>query len=167
MRRRASGRSADLSDLAAAVQQARPHRVIVALAARRGQMPMQTLLRLRLGGIKVEDGVELYEKFTGKIAVEALTPSSLIFSKDYRAARFDLTLARVLGLPATAAALAPARPRSRVDRPGHQARFPRARVLHPTASGQGREGVPLGQVSHHASHLARGLRVGAGQQPSG
>jgi exopolysaccharide biosynthesis polyprenyl glycosylphosphotransferase len=98
-------RSADLSALAAAVEHARPHRVIVALAARRGQMPLQALFRLRLAGIKVEDGVELYEKHTGKIAVEVLTPSSLIFSKDYRVLRLDMTLTRLLGLPATAAAL--------------------------------------------------------------
>ena len=95
----------DLSALAAAVEATRPHRVVVALTARRGRMPLKALLSLRLRGILVEDGVELYETLTGKIAIEALTPSSLIFSKDYRGSRLNLTLARALSLPASAVAL--------------------------------------------------------------
>jgi len=87
------------------VESTRPHRVIVALNTRRGRMPLKALLGLRLRGILVEDGVELYEKLTGKVAIEELTPSSLIFSKGYRASRFDMTLARVLSLPLTALGL--------------------------------------------------------------
>ena len=98
-------RVGDLSALAAVVEYVRPHRVVVALAARRGQMPLKTLLNLRLGGILVEDGVELYERLTGKIAIEALTPSRLIFSKEYRASRVDLALSRALSLPATVVGL--------------------------------------------------------------
>jgi exopolysaccharide biosynthesis polyprenyl glycosylphosphotransferase len=95
----------DLSGLEDVVESTRPHRVIVALNTRRGRMPLKALLGLRLRGILVEDGVELYEKLTGKVAIEELTPSSLIFSKGYRASRFDMTLARALSLPLTALGL--------------------------------------------------------------
>jgi exopolysaccharide biosynthesis polyprenyl glycosylphosphotransferase len=98
-------RLADLSGLSGVVEYTRPDRVIVALNTRRGQLPLKTLLGLRLRGIRVEDGVELYEKLTGRIAIEALTPSSFIFSNGYRASRLDLTLARALSLPATALAV--------------------------------------------------------------
>jgi exopolysaccharide biosynthesis polyprenyl glycosylphosphotransferase len=86
------------------VTELQPRRVVVALASRRGRMPLRALLDLRLRGIVVEDGVDVYERLTGKVAIEALTPSSLIFSKAYRA-RLDLAVARCLSLPLVAAAL--------------------------------------------------------------
>ena len=99
-----AGAVGSLADLARIVDEVRPRRVVVALASRRGRMPLRALLELRLRGILVEDGVDVYEKLTGKIAIEALTPSSLIFSKAYRA-RLDLAVARYLNLPLVAAAL--------------------------------------------------------------
>jgi exopolysaccharide biosynthesis polyprenyl glycosylphosphotransferase len=93
-----------LDELARIVDEVEPRRVVVALASRRGRMPLRALLDLRLRGILVEDGVDVYERLTGKIAIEALTPSSLIFSKAYRA-RLDLAVARILNLPLVAAAL--------------------------------------------------------------
>ncbi|HEY2946034.1 MAG TPA: sugar transferase [Vicinamibacteria bacterium] len=94
-----------LKDVARIIQEVRPHRVIVALAARRGSMPVKALLQLRVLGTLVEDGVQVYERLTGKIAIEALTPSSLIFSEHFRASRVDLAVARVLSLPLVAVAL--------------------------------------------------------------
>src|SRR5262249_51973844 len=45
-------------------------------------------------GIVIEDGVEVYERMTGKIAIEWLKPETLLFSKDFRRSRFDEGLAR-------------------------------------------------------------------------
>jgi len=98
-------RLGSLKDVLRIVDQVRPHRVIVTLASRRGSMPSKALLQLRVHGIEVEEGVEVYERLTGKIAIEALTPSSLIFSQHFRARRLDLALARVLSLPLVAVAL--------------------------------------------------------------
>jgi exopolysaccharide biosynthesis polyprenyl glycosylphosphotransferase len=92
-------------DLRAVVDRTRPHRVVVALGSRRGRMPLRLLLELRLQGIAVEDGVEVYERLTGKIAIEALTPTSVIFCKDFRPRRRDLALSRALSQPFVAAAL--------------------------------------------------------------
>jgi exopolysaccharide biosynthesis polyprenyl glycosylphosphotransferase len=94
-----------LSDLSRVVREVRPHRVILALSARRGHMPVKTLLDLRVRGVAVEDGTEAYEKLTGKIAVESLTPSSLIFGRAYRGFRLDLVFGRALSLPLSAVAL--------------------------------------------------------------
>jgi exopolysaccharide biosynthesis polyprenyl glycosylphosphotransferase len=98
-------RLGSLKDLARIVEEVKPQRVIVALASRRGSMPLKALLALRVHGTAVEDGVEVYERLTGKIAIEALTPSSLIFSRHFRAFRADLALARALSLPLVALAL--------------------------------------------------------------
>jgi exopolysaccharide biosynthesis polyprenyl glycosylphosphotransferase len=87
------------------VEQTRPDRVIVALGSRRGRMPLRTLLDLRVRGTVIEDGAEVYERLTGKIAIEALTPTSVIFCKDFRPRRRDLALARGLSQPLVAAAL--------------------------------------------------------------
>ncbi len=97
-------RLGSLAELDRIVNEVRPRRVVVALASRRGRMPLRALLELRLRGLLVEDGVDVYERLTGKIAIEALTPSSLIFSKAYRT-RLDLAVARYLSLPLVAAAL--------------------------------------------------------------
>jgi exopolysaccharide biosynthesis polyprenyl glycosylphosphotransferase len=87
------------------VEQTRPDRVIVALRSRRGRMPLRALLDLRVSGVVVEDGAEVYERLTGKIAIEALTPTSVIFCKEFRPRRRDLALARALSQPFVAAAL--------------------------------------------------------------
>lgn len=58
-------------------------RVIVALSDRRGTMPVRELLELRMRGIEVEDATALVEKISGKIEVEGLYPSALIFSEGF------------------------------------------------------------------------------------
>jgi sugar transferase (PEP-CTERM system associated) len=58
-------------------------RVIVALSERRGSMPVRELLELRMGGMRVEDATAMIEKISGKIEVEGLYPSALIFSEGF------------------------------------------------------------------------------------
>ncbi len=59
-------------------------RVILAMGDRRGTMPVFELLQLRLGGIKVEDAKALLEQIAGKIEIDQLSPSWLIFSEGFR-----------------------------------------------------------------------------------
>ncbi|HEY8149120.1 MAG TPA: exopolysaccharide biosynthesis polyprenyl glycosylphosphotransferase [Vicinamibacteria bacterium] len=94
-----------VQDLRRIVEESRPDRVIVALGSRRGRTPLRALLDLRVRGTVIEDGAEVYERLTGKIAIEALTPTSVIFCKDFRPRRWDLALARGLSQPLVAAAL--------------------------------------------------------------
>src|SRR5207244_13183582 len=83
----------------------RPNRIVVALAERRGRLPLNPLLESRARGILVEDAAETYERLTGKLALEALSPSSVIFSPDFHPSRLHLALSRALSLLASAIGL--------------------------------------------------------------
>ena len=72
----------------------KPDRLIVALTERRGRMPMSQLLECGVKGIVVEDGLGTYESFSGKLPIESLTPSFLIFSGAFRKSRLQLALRR-------------------------------------------------------------------------
>ncbi len=60
------------------------HRVIVAMLDRRGTLPVEELLNLRLAGVKVEEATSWLEKISGRIEVEQLYPSWLIFAEGFR-----------------------------------------------------------------------------------
>ena len=94
-----------LERLDAIIADVRPHRIITALGERRGQLPVGPLLEARLGGVAVEDGVQVYEQLTGKLAIEWLTASPLIFSGGFRRAPVSLAMARGLSLVASAVGL--------------------------------------------------------------
>ena len=82
-------------------------RIVVGLADRRGRLPVQELMHAKLSGIRVEDATATYERITGKLLVDNLRPSWLIFSDGFRVSAgtrlvkraFDLGLAS-LGLVA-------------------------------------------------------------------
>jgi exopolysaccharide biosynthesis polyprenyl glycosylphosphotransferase len=76
----------------------RPNRIVVALSERRARLPVRQLLEARVNGSLVEDGVDIYERLSGKIAIESLTPSNLIFSIDFRKSRLDLAAGRATSL---------------------------------------------------------------------
>ena len=66
------------------VQKQKVHRVIVATPDRRGTIPMQELLQLRMQGVKIEEATTYLEKMSGKIEVENLYPSWLVFGEGFR-----------------------------------------------------------------------------------
>ncbi|PYN32093.1 MAG: polyprenyl glycosylphosphotransferase [Candidatus Rokuibacteriota bacterium] len=88
----------DAANLGRALKATRPDRIVVALAERRGRLPLDPLLESRARGILVEDVVETYERLTGKVALESLSPSSVIFSRDFQQSRLQVVLARALSL---------------------------------------------------------------------
>lgn len=73
-------------------------RVIVALSDRRGTMPVSELLQLRVRGVKIEDATALLEKISGKLDVDALNPSWLIYSEGFRLNATFLFLRRVVSM---------------------------------------------------------------------
>lgn len=73
-------------------------RVILAMGDRRGTMPVRELLNLRLQGVKIEDATTLLEKVSGKIEVDDLYPSWLIFSEGFRLNHGFLLLKRILSV---------------------------------------------------------------------
>lgn len=61
------------------------HRVIVAMQDRRNAMPVDELLQLRLhGAVHIEDATSWLEKISGKIELEHLHPSWIIFAEGFR-----------------------------------------------------------------------------------
>jgi sugar transferase (PEP-CTERM system associated) len=68
------------SDVLAVYQRLKPERIVVGLDERRGQMPVEQLLQLRLQGVPVEDASALYEHVMWRVPIDALRPSQLIFS---------------------------------------------------------------------------------------
>jgi sugar transferase (PEP-CTERM system associated) len=77
------------------------HRVIVAMPDRRGTIPVHELLSLRLAGVKVEEAASWLERISGKIEVEQLYPSWLVFADGFRFSGFFLILRRLLSLLAS------------------------------------------------------------------
>ncbi|MGB3562085.1 MAG: TIGR03013 family XrtA/PEP-CTERM system glycosyltransferase [Thermoanaerobaculia bacterium] len=58
-------------------------RIVVAQRDLRGKLDMDQLLECKTSGILVEQGTDYYERITGKIMLEGLTRSWLIFSRGF------------------------------------------------------------------------------------
>ena len=74
------------------------NRVIVGISDRRGHLPIQELLRAKLSGVRIEDAATTYERMTGKILTEGLSPSWFIFSDGFRASRTTRAVKRVVDI---------------------------------------------------------------------
>jgi len=70
-------------------------RVIVTMGDRRGKLPVERLLNMKMGGVMIEDGNAFYETLTGKVALESLRPSQLLFSSGFFASRGTLITKRL------------------------------------------------------------------------
>ena len=93
-----------IDEIPSIVRDRKVDRVVVSLADARGKLPMDGLLSMKLNdGVQFDHLASVYEEYTGKIAVENLRPSWLIFSHGFRKSRI-LALAK-RGLDVIAAAL--------------------------------------------------------------
>lgn len=82
----------EIADVAAA---RKIDRVIVTMGDRRGKLPVERLLNMKMGGVMIEDGNAFYETLTGKVALESLRPSQLLFSTGFFASRGMLITKRL------------------------------------------------------------------------
>jgi sugar transferase (PEP-CTERM system associated) len=73
-------------------------RIVVGLSDRRGKLPVEELLRAKMAGIRVEDATTTYERVTGKILIDDLRPSWLIFSDGFRVSRVTRLMKRTIDL---------------------------------------------------------------------
>ena len=77
-----------IADIPRLVRDHDVRRVVVSMGDTRGKLPMDTLLEMKLtGGVRFDHVASVYEEFTGRIAVENLRPSWLIFSEGFRKTR--------------------------------------------------------------------------------
>src|SRR5262245_13528968 len=77
-------------------------KIVVELQDRRGTLPIDELLELKASGVSIEEATSLYERLTGKIAVENLKPSWMIFNNGFQASRRMLLLKDLLSFAVSA-----------------------------------------------------------------
>lgn len=94
-----------LEDLANVVQREKARHIVLTLTDRRGFMPIDDLLRLRSRGVDIQDGVSLYEEITGKLHLETLRPSTLLFARGFRGSLLGSLVSRVIGFVVASIAL--------------------------------------------------------------
>lgn len=74
-----------ITDLEELVRARRPDRIVVALSDRRGNLPLDLLLRLKVRDeIQVEESSRFFERLTGKISTDRLQPGQLVFAETGR-----------------------------------------------------------------------------------
>jgi sugar transferase (PEP-CTERM system associated) len=86
-------------------------RVVVSLSDERGKLPMERLLDMRLRtGVLFDHLASVYEEYTGKIALENLRPSWLVFSTGFRKTRVLMLTKRLFDIAASVCGLILASP---------------------------------------------------------
>jgi len=65
------------------VEQRGIRRIVVTMGDRRGRLKVDKLLRLKTRGVYIQDGPEYYESITGKIPLDSLRLSWLLFSPGF------------------------------------------------------------------------------------
>jgi len=164
-----------LDDLELIMARWRPQRIVVALTERRRRLPAYQLVKARVRrSIEVEDGQNVYERLTGKLALDSLTPSHVIFSHAFQPhggaalARGVSVLVALAGLVACTPLLALIALAIRLDSPGpvlfvqeriglngRRFRMLKFRTMRP-ASGQRSEWV--GDNGHRITRVGAWLR---------
>src|SRR6476620_1250801 len=99
-----------IEDIPAIVRARGVDRVVVSLSEARGRLPMDKLLEMKLDGVTFDHLASVYEQYTGKIAIDNLRPSWLIFSEGFRKSRLQNGLKRLLDVTSAATALVLALP---------------------------------------------------------
>jgi sugar transferase (PEP-CTERM system associated) len=89
-------RLGSLSDIERVASEHQIDRIVVCLRERRGGMPTRELMRLKFNGVQIEDPYALYERITGRIVVENLSPSFFIFSDGFKTSRARRWVKRAL-----------------------------------------------------------------------
>jgi len=86
------------ADMQRLIAEHRVDRIVVGLSDRRGKLPVEELLRAKMAGIRVEDATTTYERVTGKILLDDLRPSWLIFSDGFRVSGATRLMKRAVDL---------------------------------------------------------------------
>jgi len=66
-------------------------------SAREEKVSRSPTLRMQVKGIAIEEGIAFYEHLTGKLQVENLRPSFLIFSEGFKKPKLTMWMKRLIG----------------------------------------------------------------------
>ncbi len=77
----------DITDLSAYIARLDATEVVMALEERRNSLPLKDLLRVKMAGVSVNDFSSFLERETGRVDLDTLNPSWLIFSDGFSSGR--------------------------------------------------------------------------------
>jgi sugar transferase (PEP-CTERM system associated) len=89
------GATADVEEI---VAREKIDRVVLSLKERRGSTPVRELLNLKLAGIRIEDVHNCFERLSGRIRLEHLSPSWLILSDGFKKSSVLLAVKRTMDI---------------------------------------------------------------------
>ena len=94
-----------IEDLASVVARTPVQRIIVTMGDRRSKLPVDDLLALKTSGVMIQEGSDFYEVTTGKLPIDSLRLSWLIFSPGFRVSKLTLFYKRLVSLVLAGSAL--------------------------------------------------------------
>ena len=94
-----------LRDIEEVIDHHNIHTVVVALADRRGKLPLASLINAKLHGVSMYDATDFYERLTGRMMVARMHPSSIIFATGFVPGRFTSAMKRLVDVVAAGSLL--------------------------------------------------------------
>src|SRR5215510_9674038 len=87
-----------LDQLIEVVERHRVNTIAVCLKDRRAVLPVQTLVDRKSRGVDIRDGHHIYEEVSGRLPIDELNPSAIIFSTGFRRGLFVRIAKRLVDL---------------------------------------------------------------------
>jgi len=84
--------------LAQVVEEQRVSTIVVCLEDRRSVLPVERLLDLKAMGIEVLDGHQLFEEVSGRLSIDSLRPSALVFSAGFKQRKVSRVMKRFIDI---------------------------------------------------------------------
>ncbi len=88
----------DLDEIVRLLPDRHIQRIVVALDDRRGTTPIKKLLKYKMQGIVIEQGISFYERVTGRLLVENMEPSWIIYSEGFSLNRWQIIVKRTVDI---------------------------------------------------------------------
>lgn len=85
----------DLDEIDLLTPRRQMERIVVALDDRRGKTPITRLLKFKMQGVIIEQGISFYERVAGRLLVENMEPSWIIYSAGFSLSRWQSMVKRV------------------------------------------------------------------------
>lgn len=85
-------------DLSQIVANNKVDRIVVGLQDRRGKLPIKELLEFKTRGVAIEEATTFYERVAGKIPIENLKPSWMVFNSGFSVTKRALLEKRVFSI---------------------------------------------------------------------
>ncbi len=83
-------------NLVEVVEKFHVHTIVVCIEDQRSVLPVQALLSCKTLGIEIIDGHQMYEEELGRLSIDRLRPSALIFSAGFKRRAITMGLKRVI-----------------------------------------------------------------------